>query len=132
MDAQTPQTRRCKATNRAGEQCKKAPMKGGMVCRAHGGAAPQTRKKAALRLLELIDPAIATLAREMTMADKSSDRLKAADSILDRAGMPRKTTVDSVSANELLIARVRELREEAGMPEDERMKMIEGNTDDND
>lgn len=101
------------------------------MCKTHGGSAPQTRRKAALRLLELVDPAIATLAREMTTADKSSDRLKAADSILDRAGMPRKTTVDSVSANELLIARVRELREEAGMPEDERLKQIEGYTDDN-
>lgn len=117
MDDETPQRRQCKAKNRAGERCKRAPMRGGMVCRMHGGAAPQTKRKASLRLLELIDPAIATLAREMTTAEKSADKQRAANSILDRAGMPRRTeVVDAGSATDLLIERIRELREEAGLP----------------
>lgn len=83
----------------------------------HGGAAPQTKRKASLRLLELIDPAIATLAREMATAEKSADKQRAANSILDRAGMPRRTeVVDAGSATDLLIERIRELREEAGLP----------------
>lgn len=83
----------CTATTRDGMPCSNAAIKGGNVCRMHGGSAPQTRRKANLRLIELIDPAIATLAREMTTADKSSDRQNAANSILDRAGVPRRAEV---------------------------------------
>lgn len=43
---------KCRGTNRAGEPCKLPPMKGGVVCASHGGKAPQTRRKAELRLVE--------------------------------------------------------------------------------
>lgn len=82
----------------------------------HGGAAPQVRRKATLRLLELIDPAIATLAREMATAEKSADKQRAANSILDRAGMPRRTEImDGAAATDLLVERIKELRTEAGL-----------------
>src|SRR3546814_14929883 len=93
MEAVTQEGRRCTAKNRAGERCGKAPIKGGTVCVTHGGSAPQVRRKATLRLLELVDPAIGTLARAMVQADKSADRQRAANRLPDRAGMPPTATV---------------------------------------
>ena len=118
MTGDTPSiTRQCTATARSGERCKRPAMLGGTVCRNHGGAAPQVRRKAALRLLELVDPAISTLAREMVQADKSADRQRAANSLLDRAGVPRTATViDGESAKSLLVDRINALRSEAELP----------------
>lgn len=107
---------RCHAHSRSGAQCKKMAEPGATVCRMHGGASPQVRRAARIRLLSLVDPAITTLAREMTSADKSSDRRLAADSILDRAGVSRTTGVDLGSANALLAARLDQLRADAGLP----------------
>src|SRR3546814_3115054 len=57
MDAPTQGRRQCTAkSTTTGERCTKAPIRGGPVCATHGGSAPQVRKKAALRLLELVDP----------------------------------------------------------------------------
>lgn len=117
---------RCKATNRSGTRCTSYPIYGSTVCRMHGGAAPQVKRKASLRLLELIDPAIATLAREMTGADKSADRQRAANSILDRAGMPRRVeTTDPEAAKALLVERLLALRDRPGA-EPEVHDIIEG------
>ena len=87
-------------------------MTGSTVCRMHGGASPQARNKAKLRLAELVDPAIATLAREMTTATSSKDRMAAANSILDRAGWGRVSQVEIGDARELLIARLISMRDE--------------------
>lgn len=82
------------------------------MCVYHGGKAPQTRRKAALRLVELVDPAIATLAREMMQADGSSDRQRAANSILDRAGVPRVTKeIGEEDSRTILLTRLREIRD---------------------
>lgn len=43
------EARRCTATARSGQRCKKAAIKGGKVCRMHGGVAPQVKAKAAER-----------------------------------------------------------------------------------
>lgn len=65
-----------------------------------------------MKLMELVDPAVATLAREMVQADKSSDRQRAANSILDRAGVPRVVReVDSDDSRSILLTRLREIRE---------------------
>lgn len=115
MEAPTPR-RQCTATAKTGERCQKPPINGATVCIKHGGGAPQVRRKASLRLLELIDPAIATLAREMATAEKSADKQRAANSILDRAGMPRRTEImDGAAATDLLVERIKELRHEAGL-----------------
>ena len=93
----------------------RAPIVGGMrVCRLHGGASPQAKKAARVRLADLVDPAITTLA--LVMADKTAkdvDRLRAADSILDRAGVIRgqKITVDE--ARDILRQKVVEIKEQA-------------------
>lgn len=98
----------------------RAPIVGGMrVCRLHGGTSPQAKKAARVRLADLVDPAITTLA--LVMADKTAkdvDRLRAADSILDRAGVIRgqKITVDE-SVN-ILKTRAIEIKERQMMEDD--------------
>jgi hypothetical protein len=42
--------RRCKAHRRDGRPCRCWAIRGGFVCRVHGGAAPQVRAKARARL----------------------------------------------------------------------------------
>ena len=44
---------RCTASTRAGGPCKRWAIKGGTVCPSHGGSAPQVRRKAAERLVEM-------------------------------------------------------------------------------
>lgn len=43
--------RRCRARRKDGQPCRCWAIRGGYVCRVHGGAAPQVRRKAAERLL---------------------------------------------------------------------------------
>lgn len=62
-------------------------IKGGAVCRMHGGSAPQVREAARLRLLELVDPALATIARAVKQKRTGPVELKAAHDILDRTGL---------------------------------------------
>ena len=45
-----PLTRRCSTTNRSGDRCGRSPIPGGMVCKFHGGGAPQTIAAARARL----------------------------------------------------------------------------------
>lgn len=89
-------------------------MPGATVCRYHGGAAPQVQKKAALRLLELVDPAIATLAR--TMADPAAPhaaRIRAAENVLDRAGVPRRVEATEADiAKAVLLERLLAMRDQ--------------------
>lgn len=104
-------TRRCKAWSRqAQRQCARAATPGMEVCASHGSKSPQARRKAALKLLELVDPAIATLAREMVQADKSNDRQAAANSILDRSGYGRTSKIETEDAREILRERLIEIR----------------------
>lgn len=102
---------RCHAHARStGVQCGNPALPGAKVCKYHGGAAPQVQAKARLRLLELIDPATAVLAR--ILADdkaKPADRLRAVENIYDRAGIPRRTEVDHSAAQALLIERIQEV-----------------------
>lgn len=44
--------KRCTATNRAGEQCGRPPMRGGKVCASHGGKSPRVKRAAQRRLAE--------------------------------------------------------------------------------
>lgn len=99
--------RRCNGTShQTTHRCGRAATPGAYVCASHGGKSPQVRAKAQLRLVELIDPAIATLAREMAQAKSSIDRQRAANSILDRAGVARRTEVDHGGARQLLVERL--------------------------
>lgn len=42
---------RCRGTKRTGDQCTRPPIRGGTVCRMHGGAAPQVLAAAHRRML---------------------------------------------------------------------------------
>lgn len=121
IDATDPMDgrRRCTAHARStGERCGNRPIPGGTVCRFHGGAAPAVRRRAKLRLAELVDPAIGTLARVMVKGSRDQDKLRAAEAILDRAGHPRASRVEGQisvdDAREILIQRLLELRAMGG------------------
>lgn len=102
----------CHATRRDGEKCKSPAVTGMKVCRMHGGSTERAKNGAKLRLAELVNPAIATLAREMTQADRSVDRQRAANSVLDRAGYGRHTKIEVGDAKELLYQRLLAMTEE--------------------
>lgn len=104
-------TDKCVAIQPSGFACYRKPIPGGNVCEKHGGAAKQVKRAAQLRLAALIEPAIATLAREMVQADKSVDRQRAANSLLDRAGVTRQNEVEHGDAREILVARLLELQQ---------------------
>lgn len=77
-----PDRRRCSATSQqSGERCRNRPIKGGAVCRFHGGAAPQVRAAARLRLVE--QSAALTLA-EWEVPTLSDDPLGALLEHVDR------------------------------------------------
>jgi hypothetical protein len=81
----------CSARRKNGSPCRNAPMAGTNVCRMHGGAAPQVRRRAQQRILEASDKAAFRLV-EM-MQDKSippAIQLAAARDLLDRAGIVGK------------------------------------------
>jgi hypothetical protein len=42
----------CTSTNNRGEPCGNSPIRGGKVCRSHGGSAPQVKAAAAERVVE--------------------------------------------------------------------------------
>ena len=109
---------RCQARSKqSGEQCARAATPGHRVCRSHGSGSPQARRAAALRLSDLVLPAIATFARVLADPDaKSADKIRAAEAILDRAGYPRTTRAEQMSgeeAKEILFQRLMELRGKA-------------------
>lgn len=78
---------KCLGTNRNGKPCGRDAIKGGTVCNMHGGAAPQVRRAAALRLLAAVDPAITALLEDLK--DKTERRIRqvAYRDILDRTGL---------------------------------------------
>jgi hypothetical protein len=84
----------CHARAKAsGQPCQRQAIAGATVCRVHGGAAPQVKEAARLRILALVDPALATMARAVNSKRKgepSAVEISAARDILDRAGLAAK------------------------------------------
>ena len=77
--------RRCRAHNNLGEPCRQRPIRGGVVCVAHGGRAPQVQRAAKERLNDLVDPALVRL--EALLHDQNAAvALGAVKDVLDRAG----------------------------------------------
>lgn len=102
----------CHAHRRDKKLCMNPRVTGMKVCRLHGGSTQAAKNSAKIRLAELVNPAIATLAREMTQADSSADKQRAANSILDRAGYGRQHVVQAADAQDILYERLLRLAEE--------------------
>jgi hypothetical protein len=89
---------KCTAHRTNGQPCNAPAIKGGSVCRVHGGSAPQVKRSAKMRLLELVDPALATLGRAVSSTRTgipTAVEISAAKDILDRAGFkPVEKTMD--------------------------------------
>jgi hypothetical protein len=98
----------CKAHSRSGAPCKKYPIAGAVVCRFHGGASPQVRRKAEERLRELQVPAVHALsdalAADVRQLDRKGEvvvlgpdhanRTRASTAILDRTGLGPSSSSD--------------------------------------
>lgn len=90
----------CDSTGRKhwkkGERCESFAIRGGSVCRTHGGAAPAAKKAARLRLAALVDPAIDYIhsvlkpGKGHKKAVPPNVRLAAAKDALDRNGFKAK------------------------------------------
>ena len=88
-------------THSTGEQCRRRAIAGGAVCQVHGGAAPQVKKSAALRLAMLVDPAIGVLAANMKDRKKNpAVAQRAAEDVLDRAVGKTPETIRLVGSGE--------------------------------
>lgn len=78
----------CTARRTNGQPCSNFAITGANVCRTHGGAAPQVRAKAQVRILMASDLAASKLI-EMMSSPKVADNIKlaAARDLLDRANL---------------------------------------------
>ncbi len=86
---------RCSAHKKSGEQCKKWAIRGGTVCRFHGGAAGQVKRKAAARIEASLDRAAIAVVRLMEDADTPpAVKLAAARDLLDRGNLTGKQIVE--------------------------------------
>lgn len=103
MDGADPIKATCTATNRKGERCKRWPIAGGFVCRMHGGAAPQVKRKALERLMELQDRAIDRMAGLMQQEQYPSTAYAAARDILDRTMGKPTESVQVEQSGELVV-----------------------------
>lgn len=102
---------RCTAhSSRTGEPCKKYAIIGGNVCSTHGGSAPAVKEAARRRIAQLVPGALNVLAEIMLDPEaKEASRVRAADSILDRAGLKAvdvSINVSSEDANAALDAQI--------------------------
>jgi hypothetical protein len=103
----------CRATAKgSGEPCRRQAIAGAAVCRVHGGAAPQVRRKAAERLAALVDPAIAVLTASMRQTKDKRLALSAAVDVLNRNSLTGKQKVEI--SGDLSIAEILRLRESVG------------------
>lgn len=90
---------RCTTIKRDGKQCNRWSIRGITVCAMHGGKRPNMRKQAdavveaaRLKILGLTEEAVGVLDDLIKVGTNDAIRLKAAQDILDRAGI--KGTID--------------------------------------
>lgn len=79
--------RRCIAHRKNGDQCKNAAIKGGRVCRFHGGAAKHVKAAARTRLENAAELMAKQLLGIALSADSEAVKLAAVKDALDRAGL---------------------------------------------
>lgn len=117
-------------TNNTGEPCGMPALFKQDYCIHHGGRSRGPKRRARIKLLELIEPALATLAKEMTSTtNKPADRIRAAENILDRAGVSRVHTIETDDARALLLQKLEEAREQAEQTVDDVAKELDSGPD---
>lgn len=90
-----PIKRPCSASRTNGEPCGNSAIRGGTVCVAHGGRAPQVRAKANQRLLNMVEPALKELRRILDdPAAGDRDKLRAINMVLNRTGLAEKQELE--------------------------------------
>lgn len=83
---------RCHATTRQGRTCTNPAIKGGAVCRMHGGSAPQVKEAALARLLKLQHPAINRIGELIDQKEFPTVAYQASRDVLDRTmGKPAES-----------------------------------------
>ena len=110
--------RLCNATTRQGNPCRGAAIKGGTVCRLHGGSAPQVRNAARRRLEEMVDPALSEMMEMLRDKDTPhSVRATLIRDVLDRAGLasPKQLEVLTEDVLDREIARLEEELSDDGL-----------------
>jgi hypothetical protein len=75
---------RCTATNRQGKRCSSPAIKGAVVCRMHGGSAPQVIASAQERLKALQPQAITVLQTLLARTEFPTVQMAAVRDVLDR------------------------------------------------
>lgn len=88
-------------SSRTGEHCKAWAVKGSKVCRVHGGAAPQTRRKAAERVVQVEAAAVVSKAMRLGEITPITNPLEALSAL---AG-------ELVAVKDFLRAKVAEIEE---------------------
>ncbi|MCC6650636.1 MAG: hypothetical protein IT348_05765 [Candidatus Eisenbacteria bacterium] len=93
---------RCTAHSRtSGQRCAQPPIRGGTVCRFHGGSAPQVKQKAAERLMAYQDKAISRLFELAEQTQFPSTALAAVKDVLDRTEGKATERIDMNVTGEL-------------------------------
>lgn len=90
--------KRCTANTRKGPyrgyRCRKPRLLGAKVCHQHGANLPHIREAARSRLLAYSDDAVSEMIKiAKSKNEDTSDRIRALNSILDRAGVDGKQTI---------------------------------------
>lgn len=110
--------RLCSAHRTNGDECRAPAIKGGTVCRVHGGSAGHVKAAAERRLLEAVDPLITELLR-LALDDDNETRVRllAIRDALDRAGLGavRKSEITVEDAMAVIDAEIARLELELGI-----------------
>ncbi len=94
----------CTAHRQDGHPCKAKAIRGGSVCRVHGGSAPQVRHAANRRLLEALDPAAGELVRIALTGKVERNRIMAIKELFERAGFgePKRLEIAQIPDQALI------------------------------
>lgn len=105
--------RQCTATRKVDNvRCSRPAVRGTHVCFLHGGNAPLATAQARQRLMCLVEPAFEMLLKAMESTDIRAG-VKAAEIILDRAGMHAKLAVEVIGSSNLANMSRQELADRA-------------------
>ncbi len=108
-----PGTPQCTAHKRSsGDRCKLPAIKGGTVCRRHGGSAPQVQRSARERFNDAIDPAINLMHKQLERAAKGelsvAEEQNLMKLVFDRTGFVpgKQVNIDGKAKWEVTIAEI--------------------------